>query len=131
MAWYSHIAQLERDRTDFVIVTLLKVRGHAPREVGAKMLVTARQTFETIGGGNVEQQAIVEARALLDETSLTAPRQFRQQLTPKAGDHGVQCCGGEVTVLLEKVLSRDSRLPSRGQETQPRLNANTTTCRGC
>ena len=104
MAWYSHIARLERDRTDFVIVTLLDARGHAPREVGAKMLVTTRQTFETIGGGNVEQQAITEARALLSDGSLTAPHRFTQSLTPKAGDHGVQCCGGEVTVLLEKVF---------------------------
>ena len=37
-----------------VLVTVAGIRGSAPREVGAKMLVTGRETIGTIGGGQLE-----------------------------------------------------------------------------
>ena len=38
------------------VVTVAGVRGSAPREIGAKMIVTARETIGTIGGGQLEHQ---------------------------------------------------------------------------
>ena len=77
------------------------VRGHAPRAAGTKMVVATEQTWGSIGGGNLEETAIARARALL-EAGGREPETLTVSLNDKAHtDHGRQCCGGEVTVLLE------------------------------
>jgi xanthine dehydrogenase accessory factor len=77
------------------------VRGHAPRDAGAKMVVATDEAWGTIGGGNLEETALVRARRLLEEGA-AAPETLVVSLSDKARtDHGRQCCGGEVTVLLD------------------------------
>ncbi|GAA1956341.1 xanthine dehydrogenase accessory protein XdhC [Nocardioides panacihumi] len=99
--WIEAVRALRAAREPGVLVTVTEVRGHAPREAGAKMVVSAARTWASIGGGNVEEEAIRRARALLESES-TAPTTFTASLSDKAPiQHGVQCCGGEVTVLLE------------------------------
>ncbi|CAN5430347.1 xanthine dehydrogenase accessory protein XdhC [soil metagenome] len=84
-----------------MLVTVAVVRGHAPREAGAKMVVTADAQWGTVGGGNLEETAIERARALLAEAA-TTPEQLELSLNDVTRtDHGRQCCGGEVTLLLE------------------------------
>ncbi len=101
MRWLQAVEQLREERRAGVLVTLVSVRGHAPREAGAKMVVTADATWDSIGGGNVEATAVARGRAMLAAGD-TAPATFALDLSDKApGEHGVQCCGGEVTVLLE------------------------------
>ena len=102
MIWFETLQQLTDARVACVIVTVLSVRGHAPREAGAKMLVTLEETFGTIGGGNLEIVAIERARALLESGEQTISR-FVQRLTHAESVYGVQCCGGEVEILLETV----------------------------
>ena len=94
------VERLRERREPGVLVTVASVRGHAPREAGAKLVVVARGTWGTIGGGNLEAVAIDRARELI-ETPARSPL-FETALSDKAPyEHGVQCCGGEVTVLLE------------------------------
>jgi len=101
MRWLKAVERLRAERRPGVLVTLVAVRGHAPREAGAKMVVTADTTWDSIGGGNVEATAVARAREILSAGD-TAPATFALDLSDKApGEHGVQCCGGEVTVLLE------------------------------
>ena len=102
MIWFETLQQLTAARVACVIVTVLNVRGHAPREAGAKMIVTLEETFGTIGGGNLEIVAIERARGLL-ETGETRISRFVQRLTHEESVYGVQCCGGEVEILLELV----------------------------
>ncbi len=65
------------------------------------MVVAAEETWGSIGGGNVEAVAVNRARALLAERAIE-PKTFTANLSDKAPvEHGVQCCGGEVTVLLD------------------------------
>ena len=65
------------------------------------MVVTPDQTWGTIGGGNLEAVAVGRAREALQAAS-GAPELFTLPLSDKAPyQHGVQCCGGEVTILLE------------------------------
>ncbi|MGV9796568.1 xanthine dehydrogenase accessory protein XdhC [Mycobacterium sp. NPDC003449] len=95
------LERLRERREPGVLVTLLTVRGHAPREAGAKMVVTAGDCWGTIGGGNLEQSAVVAARELLAAGS-REPATRTWGLTERApARHGVQCCGGEVSVLFE------------------------------
>ena len=76
-------------------------RGHAPREAGAKMVVASGQCWGTIGGGNLEQSALLHARELLT-TEAREPEPATVRLSERApARYGVQCCGGEVTLLYE------------------------------
>ena len=103
MQWFENLARLTEQKVPLVLVTLLSVRGHAPREAGAKMLVTAEAAYGSIGGGNLEATAITLARKLLGSSGPT-PQIHTLRLTENApAEHGVQCCGGEVQVLLEVV----------------------------
>ncbi len=99
--WWQAVADLRVRRRPGVLVTLADVRGHAPREAGAKMVVAADATWGSIGGGNLEAEAVHRARALLDEGA-RRPETLSASLSDKVPlQHGVQCCGGEVSVLLE------------------------------
>jgi xanthine dehydrogenase accessory factor len=104
MNWLSAVEILRRERRPGVLVTVVSVRGHAPRDPGAKMAVSAESTWGTIGGGNLEETAIARARELLLQGSAT-PELVTMHLNDKARvEYGRQCCGGEVTYLLEPLL---------------------------
>ena len=103
MDWVDELHRLREARTPAVIVTLAVVRGHAPRNGGAKMVVSPDGLFGTVGGGNLEATAVDRAREMLAERT-GGPRLLTLRLTDKAvTEYGVQCCGGEVTMLLEPV----------------------------
>jgi len=101
--WIEAVSRLRAARTPGVLVTLVSVRGHAPRAAGAKLVVAAHATWGSIGGGNLEAVAIDRARELLaGPANGSGPELMTLALSDKAPyQHGVQCCGGEVTVLLE------------------------------
>jgi xanthine dehydrogenase accessory factor len=105
MRWFETLAELTQAKIPLVMVTVASVRGHAPREAGAKMLVTADKVYGTIGGGNLEQSAVAKSREILAHGGGFALHRVR--LTEKAtdGSLAVQCCGGEVELLLEPVVS--------------------------
>ena len=101
MEWLSAVERLRRERRPGVLVTLTSVRGHSPREAGAKMVVAEGATWGSIGGGNLEATAVARARVMLTD-SASVPEQISLSLNDKApAEHGQQCCGGEVQVLLE------------------------------
>ncbi|WP_082462024.1 xanthine dehydrogenase accessory protein XdhC [Agromyces sp. Leaf222] len=105
MDWLDAAQALRAARTPSVIVTVATVRGHAPRNGGAKMVVSATATFGTVGGGNLEATVIARARELLGEAA-DEPELMKLTLSDRvATEYGVQCCGGEVTMLLEPVLA--------------------------
>ncbi len=80
-----------------VAVSVDAVKGSAPRESDAVMLVGRQSIAGTIGGGQLEFMAIARARAMLDdsesEVSLDVP------LGPEIG----QCCGGRVEAMLRRI----------------------------
>ena len=101
MDWVAAVERLRRQRRAGVLVTLVTVRGHSPREAGAKMVVAAEESWGSIGGGNLEATAVERARALLTRPT-GIPELFTLSLNEHAPvEHGQQCCGGEVTILLE------------------------------
>ena len=80
-----------------VLVTVAAVKGSVPREAGARMLVTARDFNDTIGGGHLEHRALEIARTMLQ---LGEARRFeRFALGPSLG----QCCGGVAWLAFERV----------------------------
>ncbi len=106
MDWLAAVAQLRRDGVYGVLVTVSAVRGHAPREAGAKMVVGADHAWGTIGGGNVEECAIERARELISSGAI-AVESFTSRLNShERARHGQQCCGGEMELLLEPLPPR-------------------------
>ena len=103
MDWVQAVQDLRAARSPCVIVTLAMVRGHAPRNGGAKMVVSVDRCFGTVGGGNLEATAIHRAREMLADGA-AEPELLMLTLSDRATtEYGVQCCGGEVTMLLEPV----------------------------
>lgn len=94
--WTEAAAEFRSQAEPFVLITLLDVRGSAPREAGTKMLISVDTLVGTIGGGHLEHSVIAKARQLLSQPG---DQQHIEQypLGPKLG----QCCGGKVTVLFE------------------------------
>ncbi|MDT9686984.1 xanthine dehydrogenase accessory protein XdhC [Streptomyces sp. P9(2023)] len=101
MTWVTAVARLRARREPGTLATVATVRGHAPRRAGAKLVVGLTETWGSIGGGNIEAVAIDRAREL-NVAADPEPELMEFALNDKVtGRHGVQCCGGAVTVLLE------------------------------
>ena len=105
MIWLESIQNLAQEKTAFAIVTVTKVKGHSPRGAGAKMLVTETETFDTVGGGMLEQTAIIEARKLIKNPNQNV-KELIIPLNIIGTKYGVQCCGGEVSLLIETVNAK-------------------------
>ena len=94
--WIDELTDLAAAGERAVLVTVAGIRGSAPREIGAKMIVTASETIGTIGGGQLEYQSTRAAVEMLDDQHTTL-RSF-----PLGASMG-QCCGGVVEILFEPV----------------------------
>ncbi len=96
--WLNKVLRLQSQGIACVLVSIVKVQGSAPREVGTRMIVTAHNQWGTIGGGNLEYETTLQARKLLIEggdKSLLSDINLGASLG--------QCCGGRVQVLMEPV----------------------------
>lgn len=94
--WIVELSDLAAAGERAVLVTVAGIRGSAPREIGAKMIVTSKETIGTIGGGQLEFQSTRIAVNMLDDRQTTL-RSF-----PLGTSMG-QCCGGVVEILFEPV----------------------------
>ncbi|MGH8166209.1 MAG: XdhC family protein, partial [Woeseiaceae bacterium] len=99
--WIDSLRLLRENGEDAVLVTVMDVRGSAPRECGAKMLVTATDLIGTIGGGQLEYQCTKLACQRLREPGVAKPQAVVQRFP--LGSNCGQCCGGVVEVLFEKL----------------------------
>jgi xanthine dehydrogenase accessory factor len=108
MDWLRALAHLRESRTAAVLVTVTEVRGHAPRDAGAKLVVSAEQAWGSVGGGNLEEVALRRARDLLAGGALVPVTEHHQLSDRVPVEHGVQCCGGEVSLLYEPLGVRRS-----------------------
>jgi xanthine dehydrogenase accessory factor len=86
-----------------VRVTVVNLRGSAPREPGASMLVDCEGTVGTIGGGRLEWRATALAREQLEDANPPPVRVVELVLGPDLG----QCCGGRIELWLEHLTRAD------------------------
>ncbi|WP_226662516.1 xanthine dehydrogenase accessory protein XdhC [Microbulbifer aggregans] len=94
--WFEAAADRRHRGQPWVLATVLSTQGSAPRNSGTKMVIDARSSADTLGGGQLEFLVIARARELISDGR---ERQLLEHfpLSSRAG----QCCGGSVTVLLE------------------------------
>jgi xanthine dehydrogenase accessory factor len=103
-AWIGDLHALRDQFAALMLVTVVSVRGSAPREIGARMIVTPRHSIGSIGGGQLEYRC---ARIAFDCLREPSGRTRFSQRFPLGADLG-QCCGGVVEVLFERVERRQS-----------------------
>lgn len=100
---WRRIRELLEQHRRAALISVIKVDGSAPREVGARMVVQQDAGFfGTIGGGRLEYETLAVAEAALSaETLMASVRVW--PLGPNLG----QCCGGSVTTLIETFDASD------------------------
>lgn len=102
MNWSAAIQHCEKIGSGYVIATIINTQGSTPRDGGSKMVIDAEYTYDTIGGGQLEFLIVQQARELL------VKNQACQVLKPfPLAAEAAQCCGGNVTVMLECFAARD------------------------
>jgi xanthine dehydrogenase accessory factor len=123
--WVASLLRVLALEPEVVRIVVAEVRGSAPREAGAFMLVGREGVEGSIGGGRLEWEAIAAARVLLRKgdgpraeahtpvgsslyadsgTAIAAPAQVQKVVL--AADVG-QCCGGVVLLWLERFTRED------------------------
>ena len=95
--WLDELSDISAAGERAVLVTIARIRGSAPRETGAKMIVTEAETVGTIGGGQLEYQCTRIAAGMLHDEEGASIQAF------SLGSEMGQCCGGVVDVLFEPV----------------------------
>jgi xanthine dehydrogenase accessory factor len=78
-----------------ILITVTQTQGSVPRETGTWMVVKDDGIIGTLGGGNVEYQAIAHAKNFKNESEQTK----RFALGPSLG----QCCGGVMDLSFERI----------------------------
>lgn len=107
--WIAVLHALREQRESCVLITVLNQRGSVPRDSGSKMVVSASETFLTVGGGHLEYQCIALAREMLQQRSLQ-PRTEEFALAARLG----QCCGGHATLLFEPLMQQQPEIQVYG-----------------
>ena len=102
MKWLHALTTLQADVESHVLITVINTRGSIPRDMGTKMVVSNEMTFDTIGGGALEFQAIEIARELLKKNKAQQHTE-----TFNLGKDLKQCCGGVVSVFFEVFPATD------------------------
>ncbi|KRB05889.1 molybdenum cofactor sulfurylase [Pseudomonas sp. Root68] len=94
--WIDALADLQNRGEPCVLVTIIEELGSTPRNAGSKMVISANQSFDTIGGGHLEYKAMKIAREMLASGKQDTHLE-RFSLGASLG----QCCGGATVLLFE------------------------------
>jgi len=95
--WIEEVSHLCEAGRGVVLITVASAHGSAPREIGARMIVSERTATGSIGGGRLEYECTQLARQLCAGEASATIRRF-----PLGGLLG-QCCGGVVEILFESI----------------------------
>jgi len=99
---YRKLRELLRNGETVAVATVIDVKGSAPREVGAKMIVRpAGQPVGTIGGGYGEAKVIRAGRGVIENGQ---PAMVRIELTHEISTESAGICGGVMQVFVDRWL---------------------------
>ena len=97
---YRKLRELSRNGETVAVATVVEVKGSAPREVGAKMIVhPSGQHVGTIGGGYGEAKVIRVAKSVIENGK---PVMVRIELTHEISMESSGICGGVMHVFVER-----------------------------
>lgn len=97
---YRALKEFLENGETVAVATVTDVRGSAPREVGAKMIIhPLGQQVGTIGGGCGEADVL---RAAMDVLQTGEPVNVRVDLTEDISMQALGVCGGIMNVFVER-----------------------------
>ena len=99
--WLQTLNALANEDKVCVLVTVAHTAGSAPREAGTKMVVSLDSVYGTIGGGNLEFNAIQTARSFLTDSHSVNHDCYLDLYA--LGPMLEQCCGGVVFLHYELI----------------------------
>lgn len=103
---YTKLAEMVDADETVAVATIVDVRGSAPREVGAKMIIHPfGRHVGTVGGGCGEGDVI---RAALDVIQSGAAQIVHVDLTEDISMQSLGVCGGIMDVFVERVGRADA-----------------------
>lgn len=88
-----------------ILVMIVDHKGSAPREKGSWMIISEDEEIGTLGGGELEYQAIAFAKDYLSKPfpDYEGKQSFRIFQTSLLGPDLGQCCGGAVSLIYERI----------------------------
>jgi xanthine/CO dehydrogenase XdhC/CoxF family maturation factor len=97
---FAQLAQFQQQGIPVCLATIVNAAGSTPREIGAKMIISADgKTWGSVGGGCGENQVRSAAlRCLLTEKK---PELIEADLTDDLGTRGGDVCGGKMWIFVE------------------------------
>ncbi len=112
---------LERSASDLPVVRVVvaATEGSAPRETGTWMIVDRSGVIGTIGGGQLEFEAIAEAQKMLQGAEVHLAAWQRELRTYPLGPKLAQCCGGMVRLLFELFTQHEVEALRKRREKVP------------
>lgn len=102
---YQLLLDRWNQKTDTVLVTIVEGNGSVPRTTGAYMVVAKNgRIYGTIGGGNLEYQAVKKAMELAGTAA-----HYVENFDLGTGENSElgMVCGGRVKVLFYSVCAQD------------------------
>jgi xanthine dehydrogenase accessory factor len=101
---WAEMKRMLDEQCDAAVATIVRTKGSTPREVGARMLISADgETEGTIGGGCGEADVYGEA---LDVIETGVPKLIEVDLLNDHDAEGGRACGGLMYVFIEPLRHR-------------------------
>jgi xanthine dehydrogenase accessory factor len=98
--WFDAVQSQQHSGAAYALATVLGCTGSTPRDHSSKMVITTKETFDTIGGGHLEHLVMQKARAIISTNAGSSKVEQEIHHFPLGASLG-QCCGGSATVLIE------------------------------
>ena len=93
--WINKIHEFQQKDEPFALVTITKIIGSAPCNLGSRMIVqNNKDIYGTIGGGKLEFEIIEAALKAIKKNKVV-------ELSYTLGPKFEQCCGGKVELIIE------------------------------
>ena len=94
------------DNQKVVMITVVETWGSSPKPIGSKMIVNKnKEFFGSVSGGCIESFIIQESSKIIKKKKLFEIKKFKVS-NENAWNIGLSC-GGDITVYLEQINSKD------------------------
>jgi xanthine dehydrogenase accessory factor len=103
---YKQTTELIKANTPFVLATVIRTWGSAPRKAGSHMLMTNTSMTGSVSGGCVENDVFREAQQLIGTRN---NKQLHYGIADAEAWQVGLSCGGEIDVLLESFNPGEKR----------------------
>lgn len=101
---FDKLVEAKKQGRSVALATVIATQESSPRKAGARMLVYADgSSIGTVGGGVLEALVIEEAKKAISKGD---PARVAYSLDPRNPDNIAMCCGGEIEVFIDVVISQ-------------------------